>query len=99
GASVLNQFAERDLDRKMPRTANRPLPAGRVAPGEALLMGIALSTVGVAYLSCFVNVLTAMLAAFTLLSYIFIYTPMKRVSTLNTVIGAIPGAIPPMIGC
>jgi protoheme IX farnesyltransferase len=99
GASVLNQFIERDLDRLMPRTKNRPLPAGRILPAEALLLGIAFGVIGVAYLAVFVNALTASLGAITLLSYIFVYTPMKRHSSLNTVIGAIPGAIPPMMGC
>ena len=98
GASVLNQYAERELDAKMPRTRNRPLPAGRVSPREALVWGIALSIAGVAILVCFVNVLTALLGAFTLLSYVFIYTPLKRITSLNTVIGAVPGAIPPVMG-
>ena len=97
-ASVLNQFIERRHDALMPRTRNRPLPAGRVAPIEALLFGIALSIVGITYLALAVNLLTAALGLFTFLTYLFVYTPMKRVSTLNTVIGAIPGAIPPMMG-
>jgi protoheme IX farnesyltransferase len=98
GASVLNQLMERDYDKLMPRTRNRPLPAGRIAPAEALLFGSALSVIGVLYLLLFVNTLTALLGAITLLSYLFIYTPMKRYTTLNTVIGAIPGAIPPVMG-
>jgi heme o synthase len=98
GASVLNQLLERDYDKLMPRTRNRALPTGRVAPAEALRFGLALSIIGVLYLALFVNILTALLGALTLLSYIFIYTPMKRHTTLNTVIGAIPGAIPPMMG-
>jgi protoheme IX farnesyltransferase len=98
GASVLNQFIERDLDALMPRTRNRPLAAGRVDAGDALAWGIGLGLIGVATLVCFVNVLTAMLGAITLLSYVFVYTPLKRMTTLNTVIGAVPGAIPPVMG-
>ena len=98
GASVLNQFAERELDAKMPRTRNRPLPGGRVSPRDALVWGVVLSIAGVAVLAGFVNMLTAVLGAFTLLTYVFIYTPLKRVTSLNTVIGAVPGAIPPMMG-
>jgi protoheme IX farnesyltransferase len=97
-ASVLNQYIERNYDRLMPRTRNRPLPAGRIAPAEALLLGITLSLTGVLYLALAVNLLTAALGAFTLLSYIFLYTPLKRVTSLNTVVGAIPGAIPPVMG-
>jgi len=98
GASVLNMYIERDLDKNMPRTRNRPLPAGRVQPIEALAYGVFLGVGGVAILSFFVNPLTAILGAITLLTYLFVYTPMKRISSLNTVIGAIPGAIPPMMG-
>ncbi len=98
GASVLNQLIERDYDKLMSRTRNRPLPAGRVAPADALRLGICLGALGILYLALFVNILTMLLGAFTFLSYIFIYTPMKRRTTLNTVIGAIPGAIPPHDG-
>jgi protoheme IX farnesyltransferase len=98
GASVLNQYLEREHDRLMPRTRNRPLAAGRVAPMEALLLGIGLGIVGVAYLALVVNVLTSMLGLITLLSYIFVYTPLKRITSLNTVVGAFPGAIPPVMG-
>ena len=98
GAAVLNQLVERDFDKLMPRTRNRPLPAGRVTPLEALAYGVLLGVSGVAYLSILVNPLTALLGAVTLLSYLFIYTPMKRWTTLNTVVGAVPGAIPPMMG-
>jgi protoheme IX farnesyltransferase len=97
-ASVLNQLVERQYDALMPRTRNRPLPGGRIAPVEALAMGVACGVLGVAYLALFVNVLTALLGAFTLASYVWVYTPMKRVSSLNTVVGAVPGAIPPMMG-
>jgi protoheme IX farnesyltransferase len=98
GASVLNQFIERKHDALMPRTADRPLPAGRINPGDALLYGVLLGVTGVAYLTFAVNGLTALLGAFTLLSYVFVYTPMKRYTPFNTVVGAVPGAIPPMMG-
>jgi len=98
GASVLNQWWEREYDKLMPRTRNRPLPGGRVMPQEALIYGITLAIAGVTHLALFVNPLTAILGAFTLLSYVLIYTPAKRRTTLNTVIGAVPGAIPPVMG-
>jgi protoheme IX farnesyltransferase len=97
-AAVLNQLIERRLDKLMPRTRNRPLPAKRIATTEAILFGIGLGIAGITYLILRVNALTALLGAITLLSYIGIYTPMKRYSTFNTVIGAVPGAIPPMMG-
>src|SRR5207248_1524161 len=97
-ASVLNQFIERKLDALMPRTRNRPLPGRRIAPVEAIFFGISIGVVGIGYLAALVNPLTALLGALTLASYIGVYTPMKRYSTLNTVIGAVPGAIPPMMG-
>ncbi len=98
GASVLNQYVERDLDLKMPRTANRPLPSGRILPTEALLLAVILSVSGVLYLDLCVNPITALLGAITLASYVWVYTPMKRWTTLCTVVGAIPGAIPPLMG-
>jgi heme o synthase len=98
GSSVLNQFIERGFDGQMRRTANRPLPAGRIRPIEALAFGIGLSIGGVGMLALFVNGLTAMLGALTLALYVFIYTPAKRRTTLCTIIGAIPGAIPAMMG-
>jgi protoheme IX farnesyltransferase len=98
GSSVFNQYAERQFDKKMRRTANRPLPGGRLRPTDALLFGIALSALGVGILLAFVNVLTALLGALTLVLYVFIYTPAKRRTTLCTIIGAIPGAIPPVMG-
>jgi protoheme IX farnesyltransferase len=97
-ASVLNQYAEGEYDALMKRTRNRPLPAGRVHPLEALYFGIAMAIVGMFYLVTFVNVLTAALGGATLLAYVLIYTPLKRSSTLNTVVGAVPGAIPPVMG-
>lgn len=98
-ASTLNQWLERPWDALMPRTANRPLPAGRMAPVHALVFGMVLSALGVGYLALAVNALTALLGAFTLLLYVAIYTPMKRTSSLCTVVGAIPGALPPVMGC
>jgi protoheme IX farnesyltransferase len=98
GASVLNQYVEVDLDAKMARTANRPLPSGRVSPIEALAYGVALSAAGVLYLASLVNPLSAALAGLTLVTYVFAYTPLKTRTSLCTVVGAVPGAIPPMIG-
>lgn len=98
GSSALNQVLERDLDALMERTAQRPLPAGRMHPDAALLFGVALSIVGLIELTVFVNLLTALLGTLALASYVFLYTPLKRVSSLATVIGAIPGAIPPLMG-
>lgn len=98
GSSVFNQYIERALDLRMNRTANRPLPGGRVKPIEALLYGIVLSLLGVAILTLFVNTLTAALGALTLLLYVFVYTPAKRRTSLCTIIGAVPGAIPPVMG-
>jgi protoheme IX farnesyltransferase len=98
GASVLNQYVERDLDKLMPRTRNRPLPGGRITPREAFITGVTLGALGFVTLLICVNFLTALLGGVTLLSYVLVYTPLKRVTTLNTVIGAIPGAIPPVMG-
>jgi protoheme IX farnesyltransferase len=98
GASVLNQVLERDVDALMRRTANRPLPAGRLDPDTALLFGVALAVLGLVELAFFVNLLTALLGAVALAGYVFLYTPLKRVTSLSTVIGAVPGAIPPMMG-
>jgi protoheme IX farnesyltransferase len=98
GSSVLNQFIERSFDGLMLRTANRPLPGGRLSPGMALLFGLVLSVVGVGVLFFYVNLLTAVLGALTLLLYVLVYTPAKRRTSLCTIIGAIPGAIPPVMG-
>lgn len=98
GASVLNQYVERDYDQLMSRTRGRPLPAGRVSPVEALLVGVLLAAGGIVYLAALVNLLTAALGALTVATYVFVYTPMKRWTTLCTVVGAVPGAIPPMMG-
>ncbi len=98
GAGVLNQWLERRWDAIMPRTVNRPLPTGLIHPFEALSFGIILSIAGVLILALTVNALTSVLGAVTILWYLAIYTPLKRVTTLNTLIGAIPGAIPPLMG-
>jgi protoheme IX farnesyltransferase len=98
GAAALNQWWERRADALMRRTKSRPLPAGRMAPVQALALGVALSLFGVTYLAIVCNVLSAALTAITIVIYIFAYTPLKRTTTANTAVGAIPGAIPPMIG-
>src|SRR5256714_14916159 len=94
GAAALNQWWERRADALMRRTKGRPLPAGRMAPVQALAFGAALSFFGVVYLAIVCNALSAVLAAITIVIYIFAYTPLKRTSTANTAVGAIPGAIP-----
>jgi len=96
--SVLNQFIERDTDPLMDRTAIRPLPTGRVSSGEALVFGLLAGIIGLTWLAVRVNTLTATLGAATLLSYVGFYTPLKRWTSLCTVIGAIPGALPPVLG-
>src|SRR3954470_9769608 len=98
GAAALNQWWERRADALMRRTRTRPIPAGRMAPLQALVLGATLSVFGVVYLAIVCNALSAVLTAITIVIYIFAYTPMKRASTANTAVGAIPGAIPPMIG-
>ncbi|PWU06893.1 MAG: protoheme IX farnesyltransferase [Verrucomicrobia bacterium] len=98
GAAALNQWWERNFDARMPRTQSRPLPAGRLHPGDAFLLGLLFSVIGIAILALLVNLLSALLAALTILSYLFVYTPMKQRSSLNTLVGAIPGALPPLIG-
>jgi protoheme IX farnesyltransferase len=98
GTNALNQYVEREHDARMHRTRMRPLPAGRITPRAALIFSSAIALAGTLYLGLMVNWLTAALGAFTLTTYIFIYTPLKRRSTINTLIGAIPGAIPPLMG-
>ncbi len=98
GTAALNQWYERDADAKMKRTQNRPLPAGRLGPGKALTFAVAISVVGFVELWLGANALTALLGLFTLASYLFIYTPLKQHSWHATTIGAIPGAMPPLIG-
>ena len=94
GTNALNQVAERDTDALMRRTARRPLPTGRLDLSTAASFAWTLGLLGVAYLAAFVNVTTAAIAAVTLLSYVFLYTPLKRRSSLNTLVGCIPGALP-----
>lgn len=98
GAAALNQWWERDFDARMKRTQDRPLPSGRMAAPDALLVGTALSLSGILCLALFANLLAACLAAATIIFYILVYTPLKRVTALNTIIGAVPGALPPLIG-
>lgn len=98
GAAVLNQYIERVPDGKMKRTQNRPLPAGRIRPGDALVFGIFLSTAGILYLVFSINLITGFLSFLTVALYLFLYTPMKRITTWNTIIGSIPGALPPLGG-
>jgi len=98
GGSVFNQLLERRIDARMYRTMKRPLPAGRVSAVEAFLYGTALSVAGLAYLMLTVPAPAAVAAAVTLVSYVLIYTPLKTVTVWNTVIGAVPGALPPVIG-
>ena len=98
GAMALNQYLERVADGLMERTRNRPLPAGRLMPGEALVFGTVLTLAGLAYLAVAVNMITFLLAALTSFSYLFLYTPLKTRTPLCTLVGAVPGAIPPMMG-
>src|ERR1051325_2935829 len=98
GISTLNQYIERDLDRLMRRTEARPLPSGKLTAMQALIFGISLSIIATAYLAFFINPLSALLGVITLASYLFVYTPLKTRTTLSTVLGAFPGAMPPFIG-
>ncbi len=98
GAAVLNEYLERDLDALMKRTQVRPLPQGRVTPQGALVFGALLSVLGTAQLAFFVNPLTALLGMASLGSYLWIYTPLKKRTSLCTLVGAIPGALPPVMG-
>src|SRR4029077_4030244 len=98
GAAALNQWWERKADALMRRTRMRPVPAGRMRPADALALGLSLSIFGVGYLALACNALSAILAAITITIYIFAYTPLKRASTANTIVGTLPRAIPPVIG-
>jgi heme o synthase len=98
GTATLNQYIERQFDARMRRTARRPLPAGRLEASAALRFGILLSCAGGIYLAVTVNLLASLLAVVTWLSYLFLYTPLKRKTPLCTLVGAFPGAMPPLIG-
>ena len=98
GVAALNQYLERDLDSRMRRTARRPLPAGELKPGQALVFGVTSSVSGMLYIFVFLNVLTALLGLLTLITYLFIYTPLKTRTRFCTFLGAFPGAAPVLMG-
>ncbi|MFQ5962396.1 MAG: heme o synthase [Candidatus Methylomirabilales bacterium] len=98
GTLALNQYIERDVDARMERTRLRPLPDGRLQPTEALVFGVAITGAGLLYLALFVNVLSASVTAISVGSYLFLYTPLKRKTALCSLVGAVPGALPPVIG-
>ena len=98
GTAALNQWWERDADKKMVRTQDRPLPAERLHPTRALIFAVILSIIGFVELSLGANLLTGLLGLFTLASYLFVYTPLKQRTPHSTTLGAIPGAMPPLIG-
>ncbi len=98
GAAGLNQLIEREHDAKMRRTQSRPLPSGRLQPQTVLAIGSIASVLGLVYLAALVNGVTCAIGAACLVSYLFVYTPLKRVTWLNTAIGAIPGGLPPLMG-
>jgi protoheme IX farnesyltransferase len=98
GAAALNQLLEREHDAKMRRTKNRPLPSGRLQPSTVMVFGGVCSCAGLLYLALAVNKTTSVIGAISLLSYLFIYTPLKRMTWLNTAVGAVPGALPPLMG-
>jgi protoheme IX farnesyltransferase len=98
GAAALNQVWERETDALMRRTSTRPIPVGRVRPGEGAAFGVLLSAIGLAELAIAVNTISAVVAAATLVSYVLVYTPLKARTSLATLVGAVPGALPPVIG-
>ena len=98
GAAALNQLLEREHDAKMRRTRNRPLPSGRLQPTTVMVFGGVCACAGLLYLALAVNLTTSVIGAISLLSYLFIYTPLKRITWLNTAVGAVPGALPPLMG-
>lgn len=98
GIATLNQYIERELDGRMRRTASRPLPAGKLAPFEALILGAGLTILAESYLAVLVNPLTALFGLSVIAGYLFMYTPLKTRTTLSTVVGAFPGAMPPLMG-
>jgi protoheme IX farnesyltransferase len=97
-ANGLNQLLERDADARMRRTQNRPLPTGRMEPQEALYSGIGMAIAGCLYLLLFVNPLTSLLATVAWVNYLFLYTPLKKRTSVSTLVGAVSGALPPVIG-
>ncbi len=98
GASALNQYLERESDKEMERTKNRPIPSGLILPSNALIFGIIIVLIGCILLTWKVNLLTGFLGLVTAFLYVLVYTPLKKITWLNTTIGSIPGAIPPMGG-
>lgn len=98
GAGALNQYVERAFDGMMHRTAHRPIPAGRLTPGSALLFGLCSAVSGLALLGIYANLLTALLGVVTLATYLLLYTPLKRLTPWATIVGAVPGALPPLMG-
>ena len=98
GSSALNHLLERDTDALMRRTADRPLPSGRLSPESAMLFGAILTLVGLMLLAAQTNLVTALIGAAAVAIYVFVYTPLKRVSSLATIVGAVPGALPPVMG-
>ena len=98
GIATINQYMERDLDALMRRTANRPLPSGRLLPWEALAFGVGLTVLAEVYLAVLVNPLTGLLGLTVIAGYLFAYTPLKTRTSLSTMVGAFPGAVPPLIG-
>lgn len=98
GAAALNQLLEREHDARMRRTRNRPLPSGRLQPVTVMLFGGGCAVAGLIYLALLANPLTSFIGAVTLITYLFLYTPLKRVTWLNTAVGAVPGGLPPLMG-
>ena len=98
GSSALNMFIEREQDSRMKRTASRPLASGRLSPWKGFAFGLTLSVVSLVWLALRINPLTAWLGGLTWASYLFVYTPLKRVTSVSTLVGAIPGALPPVMG-
>lgn len=98
GAAVLNQWLERAADAQMARTKDRPIPSGQIAPYNALMFGLGLSVFGAYLLYAGANPLAGLLTAATVASYVLLYTPLKKLTTWNTLVGAVPGALPPLIG-
>jgi len=94
GTNAWNQIRERDVDARMARTRGRPLPSGRLTPRAAIWFATAITVAGVGCLAVMVNLVTALLAALTFATYVLLYTPLKRKTSLNTLVGAVPGALP-----